>query len=43
MGLASACKAETSRMKDVSVQNSGWGKYVCLLFEENCVFTEKSL
>jgi hypothetical protein len=42
MGLGTACKEETSRIKNVLIQSSG-GKKLCLLVEENCVFTEKFL
>jgi hypothetical protein len=42
MGLGTACKEETSRMKNVLIKSFG-GKKLCLWVEENCVFTEKFL
>jgi hypothetical protein len=35
-GLGTACKEETSRMKNVSIESSG-GKKLCLWVEENCI------
>jgi hypothetical protein len=40
MGLGTACKGETVRMKNVSIESSG-AKKICLWVEEKCVFTEK--
>jgi hypothetical protein len=42
MGLGTACKGETLRMKNVSIESSG-GNKICLCVKENCVFTEKFL
>jgi hypothetical protein len=42
MGLRTAYKEETSRMKNVSIKSSG-EKNLHLWFKENCVFTEKFL
>jgi hypothetical protein len=39
MGLGTACKAETSRTKNVSIDSSG-GKKKSIWVEENCDFTE---
>jgi hypothetical protein len=36
MGLGTACKAETSRMKNVSIESSG-GRKLCFWVEENPV------
>jgi hypothetical protein len=41
MGLGTACKGETLRMKNVSIESSG-GRKVCLWVEKNCVFKENS-
>jgi hypothetical protein len=35
MGLWAACKEETSRIKNVSIESSGGGK-ICLWVKENC-------
>jgi hypothetical protein len=40
MGLGTACNERTSRMKNVLIERFGEQK-LCLLLEENCVFTEK--
>jgi hypothetical protein len=40
MGLGTAGKGETSRMKNVSIESSG-GKELRLWVEENCVFSER--
>jgi hypothetical protein len=42
MGLGTACKGETSWMKNVRIESSG-RKRLYLWFEENCAFTEKFL
>jgi hypothetical protein len=42
MGLGTACKGGTSKMKNVSIESSG-GKILCLWVEENYVSTEKFL
>jgi hypothetical protein len=42
IGLGTARKEETSRMKHVSIESSG-GKQLCRCFEKNYVFTEKFL
>jgi hypothetical protein len=42
VGLGTACKGETSRMKSVSIESSG-GTTLCPWVEENCVPTEKFL
>jgi hypothetical protein len=39
MGLGTACKAETSGMKNISIENSG-EKIFTFLVQENCVFIE---
>jgi hypothetical protein len=41
MGLGIACKEETSKIKNVSIESSG-GKN-CLWAQDNYVFTEKFL
>jgi hypothetical protein len=38
MGLGTACKGETSRVKNISIESPG-GRKLCLWVEENCVFT----
>jgi hypothetical protein len=40
MELGTACKGETSRMGNVSIERTLEEKN-CLWVEENCVFTEK--
>jgi hypothetical protein len=40
MGLGTACKEETSRMKNVLILSSG-GRKLCVWAEESCVCTEK--
>jgi hypothetical protein len=40
VGLGTAHKGETSRMKNVLIVSSG-GRKLCLWVEENCVPTEK--
>jgi hypothetical protein len=40
VGLGTACKEETSRMKNISIESSGGKKNVSWA-EENCVFTGK--
>jgi hypothetical protein len=42
MGLGTACKGETLRMKNVLIVSSG-GRKLYLCIEENCVPTEKFL
>jgi hypothetical protein len=42
MGIGAACKEETSRMNNISIESSG-GKECCLWIESICAFTEKLL
>jgi hypothetical protein len=42
VGLGTACKGETLKMENVSIESSG-GRKVCLWVEKNCIFKEKFL